>query len=79
MKSSGGAEPNVSVEEDASLLTIEDVRSRLNVSISTVRRLVRDEKLPAYRVGGQLRFKPSEVMAYVDGQRVGRPGRRSFH
>jgi len=46
------------------------VRSRLNVSISTVRRLVRDAKLPAYRVGGRLRFKPEEVAAYVDSQRV---------
>ena len=53
------------------LLTIDEVRSRLNVSISTVRRLVRDAKLPAYRVGGRLRFKPEEVAAYVDSQLVG--------
>jgi excisionase family DNA binding protein len=52
------------------LLTIDEVRSRLNVSISTVRRLVRDEKPPAYRVGGRLRFKPEEVAAFIDGQRV---------
>src|SRR5688572_22085138 len=42
------------------LLTIDEVRSRLNVSVSTVRRLVRDGKLRAYRVGGRLRFKPEE-------------------
>ena len=53
------------------LLTIDDVRSRLNVSISTVRRLVRDRKLRAYRVGGRLRFKPEEVAAYIDSQLVG--------
>ena len=52
------------------LLTIDEVCSRLNVSISTVRRLIRDAKLPAYRVGGRLRFKPEEVAAYVDSQRV---------
>jgi len=52
------------------LLTIDDVRSQLNVSISTVRRLVRDGKLRAYRVGGGLRFKPEEVAAYVDAQLV---------
>jgi excisionase family DNA binding protein len=52
------------------LLTIDEVRSRLNVSISTVRRLVRDGKLRAYRVGGRLRFKPEEVAAYVDAQLV---------
>ena len=52
------------------LLTIDEVRNHLNVSISTVRRLVRDGALPAYRVGGRLRFKLSEVEAYVDAQRV---------
>jgi excisionase family DNA binding protein len=52
------------------LLTIDEVRSQLNVSISTVRRLVRDGKLRAYRVGGGLRFKPEEVAAYVDAQLV---------
>jgi excisionase family DNA binding protein len=52
------------------LLTIDEVRSRLNVSVSTVRRLVRDGKLRAYRVGGRLRFKPEEVASYVDSQLV---------
>ena len=52
------------------LLTIDEVCSWLNVSISTVRRLIRDAKLPAYRVGGRLRFKPEELAAYVDSQRV---------
>jgi excisionase family DNA binding protein len=47
------------------------VRSQLNMSISTVRRLVRDGKLGAYRVGGRLRFKPEEVAAYIDSQLVG--------
>jgi excisionase family DNA binding protein len=51
-------------------LTIEEVRSRLNASISTARRLVRDRKLRAYRVSGRLRFKPEEVAAYVDSQLV---------
>jgi excisionase family DNA binding protein len=52
------------------LLTIDEVRSQLNVSISTVRRLVRDGKLRAYRVGAGLRFKPEEVAAYVDSQLI---------
>jgi excisionase family DNA binding protein len=52
------------------MLTIDEVRSRLRVSASTIRRLVRDAKLPAYRVGGQLRFKATEVAAYIEEQRV---------
>ncbi len=52
------------------LLTIDDVSERLSVSISTVRRIVREGLLPAYRVGGRLRFKLHEVDAYVDAQRI---------
>lgn len=52
------------------LLAIEDVSERLNVSISTVRRLIRDGVLPAYRVGGRLRFRAREVEAYIDAQRI---------
>lgn len=60
----------MTADADTTMLTIDEVRSRLKVSVSTVRRLVRAGKLPAYLVGGQLRFKPAEVTAYVDGQRV---------
>ena len=60
----------ITVDADTALMTMDEVRSRLRVSASTIRRLVRDEKLPAYRVGGQLRFKPSEVTAYIDAQRI---------
>ena len=60
----------MTADPDTPMLTIDDVRSRLNVSISTVRRVVRAGKMPAYLVGGQLRFKPAEVTAYIDAQRV---------
>lgn len=52
------------------LLTLDNVSERLSVSISTVRRIVREGLLPAYRVGGRLRFKLHEVDAYVDAQRI---------
>jgi len=52
------------------LLTIDEVSERLSVSISTVRRIVREDALPAYRVGGRLRFKPREVEAYIDAHRI---------
>ena len=72
MGSSREAELKMTADTAAPMLTVDDVRSRLNVSISTVRRLIRDRKLPAYRVGGRLRFKPEEVAAYIDAQRVDR-------
>ena len=71
MESSKHAERKMTADTDAPMLTVADVRSRLNVSISTVRRLIRERKLPAYRVGGSLRFKPEEVAAYIDAQRIG--------
>src|SRR5215211_4678796 len=71
MGSSREAELKMTADTDAPMLTVADVRSRLNVSISTVRRLIRERKLPAYRVGGSLRFKPEEVAAYIDAQRIG--------
>ena len=72
MGSRSGVEQKKIADTSAPMLTIDDVRSRLNISISTVRRLIRDRKLLAYRVGGRLRFKPEEVAAYIDAQRVGR-------
>lgn len=57
-------------DADTTMLTIDEVHGRLKISVSTIRRLVRAGKLPAYLVGGQLRFKPAEVTAYVDRQRV---------
>jgi len=63
----------MTADTETPMLTVDDVRSRLNVSISTVRRLVRAGKLPAYLVGGQLRFKSEEVAEYIDAQRVRNP------
>ena len=65
----------MTVETDDSMMTIAEVRSRLRVSASTIRRLVREEKLPAYRVGAQLRLKPEEIAAYINVQRVNKSAR----
>jgi excisionase family DNA binding protein len=52
------------------LLTTEDVAGLLRVEIVTVRRLVGRGELPAYRVGGEYRFKAEELEAYLERQRV---------
>ena len=38
----------------------------LSVSRSTLDRIVLDGELPAYRVRGQVRFKPSDLDAYLE-------------
>ncbi|HEX5690081.1 MAG TPA: helix-turn-helix domain-containing protein [Roseiflexaceae bacterium] len=63
-------EQDTAIEAETLLLTIDELPSHLRGSPSTVRRLVKDGAQPAYRIGGRLRFKRHEVMAYVDAQRV---------
>lgn len=48
------------------LLTLADVADFLAVSLSTVRRLVRDGNLPAVRVGQRsIRVRPEDLEAYL--------------
>lgn len=56
------------VLEDFAMLDIEEVMQRLGVSDSTIRRLVRDGKLRAYRIGRRLKFKQEDVDRFVEGQ-----------
>ncbi len=52
------------------MLDLESVAQRLNVSVNTVRNLVKRGELPAYRIGNQLRFEEEEVKAYIASRRV---------
>ncbi len=47
------------------LMTLRDVMARLNVSEPTVRRMVRRGDIPAFRVGGQLRFERKEIEKWL--------------
>ena len=52
------------------LLTIADVAELLNLSVSTVRRLQRQRKIPFLKVGGSVRFFKGDVVAYLERRRV---------
>ena len=52
------------------MLAIEDVAERFKVSVMTVRRIVKRGELPTYKIGGQLRFKETDVDAYIERQLV---------
>lgn len=56
------------VLEDYTMLDVEEVMERLGVSDSTVRRLVKDGKLRAYRIGRRLKFKPEDIDRFVESQ-----------
>ena len=47
------------------LLTIEQVAERLQVSTQTVRRLIKDGKLKAVRVGIQIRVREEDLQRFL--------------
>lgn len=55
------------------LLTSDEVAAYLRVDVVTIRRLVSRGELPAYRVGGEYRFRRRELEEYLQQQRVGGP------
>jgi excisionase family DNA binding protein len=48
------------------LLTLQQVAERLQVSMSTVRRLVDAGKLRSVRIGRNLRVRPEDLAAYIE-------------
>jgi excisionase family DNA binding protein len=54
----------------SNLLTVEETAQRLGIGKSTLYRTWRQLGLPAYYVGGRLRFRDTELEAWIDGQRA---------
>lgn len=55
------------------LLDLEDVADALQVSTSTVKRLIRHKKLRAVKVEGSTRVHPDDLDTYVDSIRADLP------
>jgi excisionase family DNA binding protein len=53
------------------LLRVREVAAILNMSPITVRRRVRDNVLPHFRIKGQLYFKLNEIRAFIQASRGG--------
>lgn len=47
------------------LLRIKDVATRLNVSVATAWRLIKNGKLTAIRIGKSVRVQPADLEAYI--------------
>ena len=57
---------------DKTYLTVDEVASRFGVNVSTVYRLVKRGRLPAFRVGKQWRFSQARLEEWVaDRERIG--------
>ena len=61
-------EPKPQAELQAPLLTVEQVAGILNLSVRTVRRLVKDNKLPIVRIGRAVRVRPEALVALIRGE-----------
>lgn len=57
---------NHSEARGAKLLRVRDVAVLLGVSVITVRRRVKANTLPHFRISGQIYFKMSEINAFVE-------------
>jgi excisionase family DNA binding protein len=57
------------LEGERSFLTPREVSGMLRVSTQTVRRWIKQGKLPAYRVGRAWRIKRADLDAWLDNQR----------
>jgi excisionase family DNA binding protein len=52
------------------LISIEKTAEFLDVSPSTVRRLVSSRQLKAHKVGGQIRISMADLLAFIDQSTV---------
>jgi excisionase family DNA binding protein len=52
------------------LITPEELASILRMSESSIYRLVKERKIPFYKISGSLRFKISEIEGYINNGRV---------
>jgi excisionase family DNA binding protein len=58
--------PNSPPTSGRPLLTVAEVVATLNVSLRTVRRLIKDKKLSIVRVGRSVRIRPEALEAFID-------------
>lgn len=49
--------------------TIDEVAQALKLHPYTVRRLCREEKIPAFKFGGQWRFNKKEIDSFISNKR----------
>jgi excisionase family DNA binding protein len=60
-----------------SLLTAAELADLLGFAAGTIVDWAEDGKVPAFKIGGRLRFRESEVLAWLEAQRLGNGRGRS--
>lgn len=65
-----GTPNDVETAEEAVLVDINAVASRLGVEVRHVRRLVSERRIPFIKWGHLLRFDPAEIEGWIDARRT---------
>jgi excisionase family DNA binding protein len=52
------------------LLTTKDVMAYLNISRTKLWELTKNGEIPAFKVGGEFRYKAAEILDYLEKNRV---------
>jgi len=54
---------------DSMTLSVKEVADLLSVSVKTIYRMIKDETIPCFRVGGQWRFDRREIASWIEDAR----------
>ena len=68
--SNSGGDINTASVPDDELMTTRDVMAFLNFSRTKVWELVQHKQLPAFKLGGDYRYRRSEVLQWLERYRV---------
>jgi excisionase family DNA binding protein len=64
------------VDPEGEILTLEEVAAYLKAGKRTVYRLLADNKIPAFKLGGAWRFRRSELDRWMTASSTGGSGKR---
>jgi excisionase family DNA binding protein len=65
-----GRPPSKPASTTNTLLDVSDAAELLGVTERFVRRLVAERRIPFYKIGKFIRFKPTDVVDWVDARRI---------
>ncbi|MBP1992521.1 helix-turn-helix domain-containing protein [Paenibacillus eucommiae] len=52
----------------ANVFTLHQAAKYLNISEATLRRMVKDEQIPSFRIRGQIHFRQTDIDCWIDSQ-----------
>ncbi len=58
------------INEEPSFLTLEEVAAMLRVSKRTIHRMIKQNKMPAFKVGGQWRIAQNRFQQWVHQKEI---------